>query len=281
MMKLLAVVVVLMVHSNKKLSKSKEPSGAKTEAACFLGMIPWDARYKTHDAELLAWFRLSRFGGPLAGCRQKTDLIILLCSQAPPGLPRAFFARGISESIIFEPRVTEFLLFSLLTIFDLAIVKSSQMQTPCLVGLRERLLGPSVSRLCPHGYKPLTVPSLLQMPCLASLWEKPLCSYVSEPHSPGSTLFKLQVSEPRSYVLEPYVLEPRSHAFEPYFSAPRSHVFEHHAFKPRAFEPVFKSHSFGPHPVSSLHFFDSTRSSFAEHSSCLSHISCEMRFKAI
>ena len=46
----------------------------ETKAAYFLRKaIPWDAWYKTHDAELLALFRPSRFGSPLAGRKQKAE----------------------------------------------------------------------------------------------------------------------------------------------------------------------------------------------------------------
>ena len=52
-------------------------------------MIPWDAQYKTHDAEPLALFRPSWFGGSLAGCKQnaesfKPDLSAKLPSSARP-----------------------------------------------------------------------------------------------------------------------------------------------------------------------------------------------------
>ena len=153
----------------------------------------------------------------------------------------------------------------LFIISDLAIAKSRQMQTPCLASLQERSLGPPVSKLCPHGYEPLTVPSLLQMPCLVRLRERPLGPHVSEP---CSYIYKRPFSD--STLSEPHGSESRLHV-----SKSRSHALNL-ALSSRSSDLTFLS----PDPVDSLQFFDSTRSSFAEHSSCLSHISCETRFEA-
>ena len=209
-MRLLAVVV--MVHWIEKSSKSKKTSGARS---CFYPfkaslywysdwdrsssfsrkIIPWDARYKTHNAELLAWHRLSRFRGPLpkATSRNQNPPSLAFCyapnpSPGPPAYQEPFLLDAFPESIIFIPRVTELLLLCLVTTSNWIVARARQMQ--------------------------------LQMPCLVIIWERPL-----RPH----------VSEPRPHVFEPHVSEPRSHVYEPY---------------------SFELHSFGPHLVGSLHFFD-------------------------
>ena len=184
------------------------------------------------------------------------SLIIPLYSRAPPGLPRAFSAQGISKSIIFKPWVTELLMLCLLIISDLTITRSRQMQLQmlCFVGLWKRPLDFHVSKPCSHVFELCAFEPHVSEPCF----------YVYKRFSLGSTLSELHDSESRLHV-----------------SAPRSHIFEHHVFGPCAFESLFGPHFFGPHPIGSLHFFDSTRSSFAEHLSCLSHISCETRFEAI
>ena len=165
------------------------------------------------------------------------------------------------------------------------------------------------------------------MPCLVSLWEKPLCSHVFEPHPPSLIL---HVSKPCSHVSEPrssrfqaslsrfrvsrfraslsrfraslsrfWALRSRASRFR---ASPsrfwalrlRASLFGLHSFwaslsgfysfKPQPFE--IDSHSFGPHPVGSLYFFDpdptapDPRLRNTCPVSCLSHISCETHFEA-
>ena len=125
----------------KKSSKSKKPLALeqafillrlafadiwiKTEAAYFLGKWPWDALYKTHDAELLAWHRLPRFGDTILKATSRkhnpSSLIIPLCSSAPPGLSRALscsmlFRSIHSKSIICKRRPTELLALCCVTV---------------------------------------------------------------------------------------------------------------------------------------------------------------------
>ena len=73
-MRLMAVVVmVVMDRWIEKSSKSKKPPALEHAFILLKKAIPWDARYKTHDTELMALFRPSKFKSPLAGRKQKTE----------------------------------------------------------------------------------------------------------------------------------------------------------------------------------------------------------------
>ena len=85
----------------------------------------------------------------------KPDHSAMLLSTARPS-KSPLSAWCISESIIFKPRVTELLIFYLLTISDPIFVRSRQiqLQMSCLVVLRERPLGSHSSELRSHVSKP-------------------------------------------------------------------------------------------------------------------------------
>ena len=136
-----------------------------------------------------------------------SNLIFPLCSQAPPGLPRALSARGISESIIFKLRD------------HLQAPSDGAVDTLSLYYSRPD---------CRKNQANIAADTLSRHPP-GEPNQRSLGSQSSEPHSSESHDFELQVSEPRSHVFkfcafEHYVSEPRSHAFKPYVSKPCSPI---------------------------------------------------------
>ena len=195
----------------------------------------------------------------------------MLLGSAKPS-KNSFLLNAFPKYIIFRPQPMDLLMLCFIINFPVARTRQMQLQMLCFVRFQEKLLEPHVSEPC---------------------------SYVYEHSSLGFTFFEFYIFKPcfhvfEPYALKPYVSEPCFHVFKPCFhvfelctlklhiSKPRFYVSNSrsHAFKPCASKLLFRFHSFKPHFVGFLHFFNSTKSLLAEHLSSFSNISCEDAFQS-